>query len=76
MPSGCGVHSPIGSPGGSPRIASTLLMPSAAYEPMTCRSSAIEWFTPVRCATGNRVVSLAIRPVVRTVRSRLEPPAP
>jgi hypothetical protein len=43
---------------------------------MTCRSSATEWPTAVKCPTGVSVVSAAIRPVIRTVRSRVEPPAP
>jgi hypothetical protein len=30
----------------------------------------------VKCPTGVSVVSAAIRPVIRTVRSRVEPPAP
>ena len=50
--------------------------PTAAYEPITCRSSATEWLTAVRCPIGVRVVSSAIRPVTRTVRSLVEPPAP
>ncbi|GAA3229863.1 hypothetical protein GCM10017691_22250 [Pseudonocardia petroleophila] len=51
-------------------------MPAAAYSAMTWRSSATECETAVRCAIATRVVSEAIRPVVRTVRSRLDPPAP
>ena len=43
---------------------------------MTCLSSATEWFTAVRWPTGVRVVSAAIRPVTRTVRSLVDPPAP
>ena len=43
---------------------------------MTCLSSATEWLTAVRWPTGVRVVSAAIRPVTRTVRSRVDPPAP
>ena len=43
---------------------------------MMLRSSAIEWSTAVRCATGVSVVSVAIRPTMLTVRSREEPPAP
>ena len=50
--------------------------PTAAYEPITCRSSLTEWPTAVRCATGTKVVSSAIRWVTRIVRSRCEPPAP
>ena len=34
------------------------------------------WFTAVRCAIGVSVVSFAIRPVVRMVWSRVDPPAP
>lgn len=34
------------------------------------------WDTAVRCATGSNVVSSANSPVTRTVRSRVEPPAP
>ncbi len=40
------------------------------------RSSATEWSTAVRWATGRRVVSAAIRFVTSTVRSRDDPPAP
>src|SRR4051812_50181741 len=43
---------------------------------MTRRSSATEWLTAVRCASGSRVVSVAIRSVTATVVSRVEPPAP
>ena len=75
-PSGCGTHSPSGAPGGSPRSASTLRTPTSAYEPMTCRSSATVWLTAVRWPTGVSVVSAAIRPVTRTVRSLVDPPAP
>ena len=57
-------------------MARTLLMPAAAYAPITWRSSATECETAVRCAIGTRVVSRAMRPVVRIVRSRLLPPAP
>jgi hypothetical protein len=53
-----------------------LPIPAAAYAPITCRSSATECDTAVRCAIGTSVVSVAIRPVVRIVRSRLDPPAP
>jgi hypothetical protein len=41
--------------------ARMLRTPTAAYEPITCRSSATEWPTAVRCATGTSVVSSAIR---------------
>ena len=51
-------------------------MPSEAYQPMTLRSSATEWSTAVRWAIDTSVVSVTTRPVVRMVRSRLEPPAP
>ena len=57
-PSGCRTHSPIGSPGGSPRTASTLRMPAPASRPMTLRSSATEWSTAVRWAIGSSVVSV------------------
>ena len=50
--------------------------PTAAYEPIRRRSSATEWLTAVRCPAGVSVVSAAIRPVTRTVRSLVEPPAP
>ena len=50
--------------------------PAAASRPTRWRSSATEWFTAVRCAIGNSVVSVAIRSVIATVRSRVEPPAP
>jgi hypothetical protein len=40
------------------------------------RSSALEWSTAVRCATGNSVVSDAICSVISIVRARVEPPAP
>ena len=53
-----------------------LCTPTAAYEPITCLSSATEWFTAVRCPTGVSVVSSAIRPVTLTVRSLVDPPAP
>jgi hypothetical protein len=53
-----------------------LRTPTAAYQPITLRSSATEWSTAVRCAIGTRVVSCATRPVVRMVKSRLDPPAP
>ena len=43
---------------------------------MIVRSSATEWFTAVRWATGSNVVSDAIRSVTSRVRSRVEPPAP
>ena len=75
-PCGCLTHSALGSPTGSPRSASTLRTPTAAYEPITRRNSATEWSTAVKCPTGVSVVSAAIRPVIRTVRSRVEPPAP
>ena len=73
---GAAPHCPAGSPGGSPRSASTLRTPTAAYEPITWRSSATEWLTAVKCPTGVSVVSSAILPVTLTVRSRVEPPAP
>ena len=40
------------------------------------RSSATEWSTAVRWATGSSVVSAAIASVTRIVLSRVEPPAP
>ena len=43
---------------------------------MSVRSSATEWSTAVRCATGSSVVSEAIRSVISIVRARVEPPAP
>ncbi len=51
-------------------------MPASANWPMTWRSSAIDWSTAVRCATGVRVVSAAISWVALTVPPRVEPPAP
>src|ERR1700683_3271746 len=75
-PSGCGIQSAFGSPGGSPRRARTLRTPTAAYDPITCLSSATEWFTAVKWPTGVSVVSAAIRPVTLTVRSLVDPPAP
>ena len=53
-----------------------LRTPAAAYCPTTCRSWATEAFTHVRCASGVRVVSSAMRSVTRTVRSWVVPPAP
>ena len=44
--------------------------------PIDVRSSSSGWPTQVRWATGVSVVSLAIRSVTRTVRSRVDPPAP
>lgn len=40
------------------------------------RSSATEWSTAVRCATGVSVESAAICWVARTVPARVEPPTP
>ena len=60
---------PTDQPGGSPRSARMLQTPTAAYEPITCRSSATEWPTAVRWATGSRVVSSAMRWVILMVRS-------
>lgn len=51
-------------------------MPASAYWPTMLRSSATEWFTAVRWATGVRVESAAICWVARTVPARVEPPAP
>ena len=75
-PRGWRTHSPVGSPGGSPRTASTLRTPAPASRPITLRSSATEWLTAVRWAIGSSVVSVAIRSVTATVVSRVEPPAP
>ena len=50
--------------------------PDGGVDPMTCLGWATEWLTAVRWPTGVRVVSAAIRPVTRTVRSRVDPPAP
>ena len=76
MPCGCATQSAAGPAGGSPRIARMLRTPTAAYQPITLRSSATEWSTAVRWAIGTSVVSCAILAVVRTVRSLVEPPAP
>ena len=54
----------------------TLRIPASAYAPTTLRSSAREEATQVRWAMGSRVVSSAMRRVTRTVRSRVDPPAP
>src|SRR5262245_61554149 len=43
---------------------------------MIVRNSDTECPTQVRWPTGRRIVSDAIRSVTRTVRSRVEPPAP
>jgi hypothetical protein len=43
---------------------------------MIVRSSSRLWPTQVRCASGVIEVSWAIRSVIATVRSRVEPPAP
>ena len=43
---------------------------------MMVRSSAMEWFTAVRWATGSSVVSEAICSVISIVRARVDPPAP
>ena len=40
------------------------------------RSSATEWSTAVRCATGSSVVSDSMLSVISMVRARVEPPAP
>ncbi len=53
-----------------------LRIPASAYVPMTVRSSSRECPTQVRCASGVIDVSAAIWWVTRTVRSRVEPPAP
>jgi hypothetical protein len=44
-----------------------LFTPTWANRPITWRISAIEWFTAVRWAIGNKVVSVAIRSVAATV---------
>ena len=75
-PWACRTQSACGSPGGSPRSASTLRTPAAAKEPMIRRSSATLWSTAVRWASGVSVVSVAMRSVMATVRSRVDPPAP
>lgn len=75
-PPGCGTQGAFGSPGGSPRSASTSRTPASAYWPMMCLSSSAEWPTAVRCATGRSVVWAAMRLVTSIVRSREEPPAP
>lgn len=51
-------------------------MPASAYWPMMLRSSAMEWSTAVRWATGVSVVSATICSVSLTVPARVEPPAP
>ncbi len=51
-------------------------MPASAYWPMMLRSSAMEWLTAVRWATGVSVVSETICWVSLTVPARVEPPAP
>ena len=50
--------------------------PDRGVGPDHLPSSATEWFTAVKWPTGVSVVSAAIRPVTRTVRSRVDPPAP
>ena len=70
------MYGAAGPSDGSPRSASTLRTPAAAYEPITERSVSREWSTQVRCASGVIEVSCAIRSVTRTVRSRVDPPAP
>ena len=51
-------------------------MPASANRPTMVRSSATEWLTAVRWATGIKVVSAAMRSVISIVRSRVDPPAP
>ena len=51
-------------------------MPAPAYCPTTWRSSVRLEPTAVRWPTGVSVVSVAIRSVIRMVRSRVLPPAP
>src|ERR1700722_10076732 len=75
-PSGCATQGAFGSPGGSPRSARTLRTPTLANQPMTLRSSATEWLTAVRWATGFSWVCSAIAPATWTVPSRVDPPAP
>jgi hypothetical protein len=53
-----------------------LRTPALASWPTIRRRSATEWSTAVRCASGVKVVSVAIRSVIAMVRSRVEPPAP
>ena len=53
-----------------------LRTPEAAYGPTTWRTWCTEAPTQVRCASGVSEVSSAIRPVTRTVRSWVVPPAP
>ena len=53
-----------------------LRTPDAAYAPTTWRTASLEAPTQVRCANGVSVVSSAMRPVTRTVRSWVVPPAP
>ena len=53
-----------------------LRTPDAAYDPTTWRTWRTDIPTQVRCASGVSDVSSAIRPVTRTVRSWVVPPAP
>src|SRR4051794_1061042 len=75
-PPSVAVHAVPGPSGGSPRRASTLRMPACRYASRMPTSSARVCPTHVRCAIGSSEVSAAIRPVTRTVVSRVLPPAP
>ena len=75
-PPSVAVHGVPGPSGGSPRSASTLRTPASAYAFRIPASSSRVCPTQVRWAMGVSEVSCAIRPVIRTVVSRVLPPAP
>src|SRR3954451_12940880 len=76
MPPGVTSHGVPGPPTGSPRSARTFWTPARASESRMSSSSVTVCPTQVRCAIGVIEVSLAIRPVISMVRSRVVPPAP
>jgi hypothetical protein len=67
-------HSPVTSPSGSPRTASTLATPASSSFPDGRAQLLIEWLTAVRCTTDSMVVLATIRLATATVFSRSSRP--